>query len=594
MKKQAISQNDPYNFDPVTGESGDTNTYNVNCKTTMSLRFKELYYQVPEEQEFSFSVPLEGFILGEPSDGMREVIKQLDEEIDEQKELGNKWLTVIETIEFLCQIAKFANDINAVLQAIKSVSYWVLLVVKNSYPAASAGAVSTWISMCTVLDEINYVFTEFFWPTATLPVPPKVGHLFKWLCLYMECKLAEPNTYAMLLGEGISLGINAAAKEMYSNKEGNKLDEQTYVEEQTSSVSATDTLEGTSVTYSQIQEPGVYGCTESSCSSLTNVGSESSGMGSNVGIHASEDSAVILYKDKAVEVDLSTQKTGTMKVTTYSSEKLSDKTSGYWGVFSDAGSSPGSTAQFMPPNVNGIIGRETKTGIGLGGYIMWDEDALGMSNTPNKVVDEAKYKAWTTQNVDDLKKNLDEAWLDGSAFNPYKIEALDWACPRAARLAALKTQQIKCAQKLCYFNAIKYGTNPELCDTAYAIHKCLYVDGAITYAVDIWDAWWASLGKQMLYNLIYQAILNLPVQLACYPYYTPGGVGADQYCMQPMETGGAMSAICGTTMTVLSIMEAGYALSSMNDDEYWNWWKTIETGANYCEQAKNAAEEMNI
>ena len=163
-------------------------------------------------------------------------------------------------------------------------------------------------------------------------------------------------------------------------------------------------------------------------------------------------------------------------------------------------------------------------------------------------------------------------------------------------MASLKREQIMCAKKLCYINSVKFGTSPKVCADAYDVHICLYVEGALSKLLgNMFDDWLKSFLKQLGYNLIYQVAIFLVYTLWCYPYYTPSGSGATQYCQQPMETGGGMSVYCGLMMSALSIYETAQTINEMSKDGYWeDWWKDVETNADYCSQADDAEEGLVI
>jgi hypothetical protein len=603
MKKQAISDEDPYAFDPVTGGESVTNEYLVKCSNKMSIMNDQLFYQELEEEEFSFIVPLEGFIMGEASDAMKKVLKQLDKDIDGEEAFSKGVEIVVQIFEFLCKAAQFAADLNSVAQVVKTIIYTVAMIW-DKFPPTKAAADSLWWSTCYALDYVNAIITDYIWPAGTLPIPPRVGHLFKWVCLYIECKIADPDVWAGFATQAINLGMNSLAADAYENdktfwtgnKDGTEKEEGWYghdtgpeehVTKKTEHVSVEDSIgeEGSSPKYRDVKAGESYVGNEKIVAKATQENLKDSP--NLLQIDVDKDEAIIYSSngESAVVVKPSVKNSKTVEITTYTAEKF-DKASAYGGVFTEQGRGAQAT-KFYPPNQASLF----EAGKGGEHKYMWDgkfkEDESIMLNSD-------QWEAWTKTDINDIKEKMDSAWLNPSYFDPFRMEVLSNVCPRAMWLNSKKREQILCAKKVCYLNAIKYGTNPSVCDVAYEVHECLYVKGALTYLIDFWDAWWRTFGKQFLYKLIFEVIIFLPITFGCYPYYTPGQSAATQYCQQPKAVGGWASVVCGLTMTGLSIYEATMTVYNWGDNDYWKWWQSFSTEANYCSQAEQLEQEVSI
>lgn len=224
--KKAISVSDP-NLD--WDEEGNilNDIYPVKCKASMIVRQKNKNYQLPEEEEFSFTIPLIGMIMGEASDAMIVALKKIDDDIAEQQSRWEKLEIVITILEYLCAFVEILAVINGLIQAIKMVAGNILLGIGETQvfrPAAEA----VWKALCGFADPFLGFVTNWLWPPGVLPYPVfRPGFLFKYMCIYLSCKFADPSVLGELLGQLGNLFIDPAIHKQWDQgeKEGYEVSE---------------------------------------------------------------------------------------------------------------------------------------------------------------------------------------------------------------------------------------------------------------------------------------------------------------------------------------------------------------------------------
>ncbi|MFH1440332.1 MAG: hypothetical protein ABIG89_07210 [Candidatus Woesearchaeota archaeon] len=568
MTKQTATTDDPNVEWDESGEITDTSNL-IKCTATMSVMHRNMIYSQVEQEEFELTVPLEGVIMGEATDTMKNAIKSLNDQIADETSMWDNIEKVITALEILCNIAEFLGEINTILQTAKSVLYGISLVIESIYTGSGT---SLWTAVCYPMDKIHYYISKYIWPSGSLPIPWKPGFIFKYICMYLNCTLFRPETWAAVAAEAGEIGLRAAAMEMTDG-----IDKKAYENAQAEANAANKAVnDARNKNNNQVPQELV------NKANAANEKLDKMTYGSKNPRNYFDQEGTVQPADRPVKDDKGNvvkNQDGTTRMETPHPLALSD---------------------------TGVTGKETLDMI-RAPWSAWnvrdDESDSLLSIDSDSLQEEMEaqkqsgYKTeWLNFNIKKMEKAVKDDWASGEMIDPFRVEYFAWFCPRATLYNTQKRKQIICAQKMCHLQSIKYGMSPAACDKARDIHWCLYVDSAYYHLLGGGGGLSAAWGEVFLDTLLSQlaemAITYLAIGLVgCWPYFSPSGSASTTYCSS-LQGQGWRSSLCGLGMAALGIAELQELVSGIGDKFSGMFSGGEDFEADYCTKASELESQV--
>lgn len=209
-------KNDNLNWDDKGEITSDV--LKLECTASAKISNDGKVYDALEEEKFEVEIPLFGLALGDADESMKEKLSSAEDDIKSVGEAIDKWESIVSLLTSLCTMVEIIGYVNTILQGIKSF-IWGMCAAMEDVPIIGAAFKALWKGYCFALDGVHGTITKWIWPPNTLPVPPFPGHIFKYICIIVNCKLCDPDLLAEAAAEGISLAVNPEKKAEYVKKE---------------------------------------------------------------------------------------------------------------------------------------------------------------------------------------------------------------------------------------------------------------------------------------------------------------------------------------------------------------------------------------
>ncbi len=185
-------------------------TVSLNCTLDFTMRRGNVVYLKPERENLSLELPLVGQELGNPGEAIRAKEQALVADINKLQEKIKSKAAIDNSLGKICRLAETIGNVNAALQAVKSLLYGIATLF------SWAGAAAFWVQVNEALSGFHAIVNNFVWPEGWLPTGQNtIGLLVKTLCGLYTCKIYDAGTWAGFIMEasirGNWLGIGSLA-----------------------------------------------------------------------------------------------------------------------------------------------------------------------------------------------------------------------------------------------------------------------------------------------------------------------------------------------------------------------------------------------
>ena len=526
LKQNTLSKDDPnIEWDPETGE--DINTLFVECTNTMQIQLGLKIFQQVESEKFTIELPLYNLALGEASDSIEDTLSQIEKDISSLGDSAESWELAASILGFLCTIAETLGVINGIVQGIKSV-IWGILVAFSWW----SGAEGVWKSVCGIFDWFHGTINQYVWPVNTVPPPFYIGHIFKYICLYAQCKFADPTFWGDVAGEYYSMSLNKDVANKYgqnNQKAFAEYDGLEYTDKLPPASTASAAPAPTPA--SMVQDGGVVQVGEDAVKAPTNMYPEQIEPSS---YSTSEDPPKGGYTYK-----------GITKHKLDSTEAL----------------------KMSPPNY--ATGKKFLNTVYKLGSSMGD-DELKSDDFKEPPGLEPDWFSWDREDYTESPGTYSGIAFNPETYDPFRMEAMSYFCPVARAYNLEKEKQLKCIERSCINAAIDSGQPITTCTKLHKAQDCLYIESATAKIMGnaFIQNFIITIIFQVLWGVLLAYAVNLIYTSTCYPYYTPM---SNTFCLGPIQTEGAQSTLCGLGMSALALNELIYFYYDITEisDKYY-------------------------